>query len=95
MARNCSRDGSMTTGSMLHTAISAGALFAYVFAFPLVNVQDSSPKSKSCYISYEKSAVSPGTLLMGKCIIKSVFFFLRAVEMQPTYLLKKNKVCSC
>lgn len=75
MAGNCSRDGSMTTGSMLRTAISAGALFAYVFAFPLVNVQDSSPKSKSCYISYEKSAVSPGTLLMGKCSIKSVFFF--------------------
>lgn len=47
----------MTTGSMLCVAISAGTLFAYVFAFSLVIVQDRSTRSKSCYISYEKSAV--------------------------------------
>lgn len=64
---------------MLCMAISAGALFAYVFAFSLVIVQDSSTKSKSCYISEEKSAVSPGSLLMGKYITK-FHFFLRAIE---------------
>lgn len=80
MATNCSHVGSMTTGSMLWMAISAGALFAYVFAFSLGIVQDSSSKSKSCYISYVKSAASSGFLLMGKCSFKFCFF-LTAVEV--------------
>lgn len=88
-ANNCSHAGSVTTGSILRMPISAGALFAYVFAFSLAIVQDSSTKSKSCYISYEKSAVGPGSQPMGKCIMLLFGFFLKH---RVLYLLKKNSL---
>lgn len=69
----------MATGTMLCAVISAGALFAYVFAFSLVIVWDSGTKTKSCYISFEKSALSPGSLLTGNCVIKFCSS-LRAVQ---------------
>lgn len=70
-------------------ATSAGMLFAYVFAFSLAIVQDSSTKSKSCYISYEKSAVSPGSL--GKCIIVQVFFPQELPKCSLLFTKKTNK----
>lgn len=79
----------MATGTMLCAVISAGALFAYVFAFSLVIVWDSGTKNKSCYISFEKSALSPGSLLTGNCVIKFCFS-PESSSVEPTYLLKKT-----
>lgn len=72
---------------MLCVAISAGTLFAYVFAFSLVIVQDSNTKSKSCCISYEKAAAS-----LAFCWPESALSsFPGAAEVQPTYLLKNKE----